>query len=66
MAAIAGGDDYELLFSAPRRARGRLATVMRQARGVPITLIGALTAARDLGVSRDGREEPLPAGFVHF
>jgi thiamine-monophosphate kinase len=66
MAAIAGGDDYELLFSASRRARGRLATVMRQARGVPITRIGALTADPDLAVSRDGREEPLPAGFVHF
>ena len=66
MAAIAGGDDYELLFSAPRRARGRLATVMRQAQGVPIARIGALTAARDLGISLEGREEPLPAGFVHF
>jgi thiamine-monophosphate kinase len=66
MAAISGGDDYELLFSAPRRARGRLATVMRQARDVPIARIGALTEPRDLGVSREGREEPLPAGFVHF
>jgi thiamine-monophosphate kinase len=66
MAAIAGGDDYELLFSAPRRARGGLATVTRQARGVPITRIGALTTERDLAVSRDGRKEPLPAGFVHF
>ena len=65
-AAIAGGDDYELLFSAPRRARGRLATVMRQARGVPITRIGVLTTARELAVSRAGHEEPLPAGFVHF
>jgi thiamine monophosphate kinase len=66
MAAIAGGDDYELLFSAPRRAHGRLATVMHQARSVPIARIGALTAARDLVVSREGREEPLPLGFVHF
>jgi thiamine-monophosphate kinase len=66
MAAIAGGDDYELLFSAPRRARGRLGTVMRQARGVRMTRIGTLTGERDLAVSRDGREEPLPAGFVHF
>lgn len=65
-AAIAGGDDYELLFSVPRRSRGRLATVKRQARGVSITRIGALTAAPTLAVRRDGREEPLPAGFVHF
>jgi len=64
--AIAGGDDYELLFTASRRARGRLGTVMRQARGVRITRIGVLTGDRDLTVSRDGREEALPAGFVHF
>jgi thiamine-monophosphate kinase len=66
IAAMAGGDDYELLFSAPRRWRGRLATVTRQARGVPIVRIGTLTAARELTLSRGGREEPLPAGFVHF
>lgn len=66
VAALAGGDDYELLFSLPRRARGRLETVIRQARGVPITRIGALTASRTLAVHRDGREEPLPHGFVHF
>jgi len=65
-AAIAGGDDYELLFTVPRRARGRLATVVRQSRGVPMTRIGTLTADRTLSVFRDGREEPLPAGFVHF
>ena len=66
MAAVAGGDEYELLFSSPRRARGRLATVMRQARGVPITRIGTLTATSGLAVNRAGREEPLPHGFVHF
>ena len=66
MAAMAGGDDYELLFSVPRRARGRLATVIRQARGVPITRIGTLTPGRDVAVRRDGRDEPLPAGFAHF
>lgn len=66
IAALAGGDDYELLFAVPRRARGRLATVIRQARGVPITRIGTLTGAPDVVVTRDGREEPLPAGFVHF
>ncbi len=65
-AAVAGGDDYELLFSAPRRARGRLATVVRQARGVPITRIGQLTKEADTVVVRDGVAEPLPPGFIHF
>jgi thiamine-monophosphate kinase len=64
--AAAGGDDYELLFSVPRRSRGRLATVIRQSRGVPITRIGQLTRERHLVIIRDGVPEPLPEGFVHF
>jgi thiamine-monophosphate kinase len=64
--AVAGGDDYELLFAVPRRARGRLATVVRQARGVPITRIGQLTRELPTVIVRDGRQEPLPRGFVHF
>jgi thiamine-monophosphate kinase len=66
VSAAAGGDDYELLFAAPRRARGRLATVIRQARGVPITRIGQLTKEPETVLVRDGVREPLPQGFVHF
>jgi len=66
IAAAAGGDDYELLFSVPRRARGRLMTVMQQARGIPITRIGALTREPDVALLRNGAPEPLPFGFVHF
>src|SRR5262249_36682883 len=66
MAAVAGGDDYELLFAVPRRARGRLATVVRQARGVPVTRIGALTQEPGAVLLRGGAPEPPPAGFVHF
>jgi thiamine-monophosphate kinase len=65
-ACVAGGDDYELLFAVPRRARGRLRGVLQQARGVPITRIGELTADRSVGLARDGRVESLPSGFVHF
>lgn len=65
-AAVAGGDDYELLFAVPRRGRGRLATVVRQADGVPVTRIGQLTSAPVLAIERDGAPEPIPAGFVHF
>jgi len=64
--ATAGGDDYELLFAVPRRARGRLATVIRQARGIPITRIGQLTREPETVLVRDGVPEPLPPGFVHF
>jgi thiamine-monophosphate kinase len=65
-AAAAGGDDYELLFAVPRRARGRLATVIRQARGAPITRIGELTADREIILLNRGRRERMPDGFVHF
>jgi thiamine-monophosphate kinase len=64
--SVAGGDDYELLFSVSRRARGRLKAVIRESRGVSITCIGELTGDQDVGLVRDGRLEPLPGGFVHF
>jgi thiamine-monophosphate kinase len=65
-AALAGGDDYELLFAVSRRARGRLRAVARESRGVQITCIGELTAEPTVAISRGGRVEPLPAGFTHF
>jgi thiamine-monophosphate kinase len=65
-AAVAGGDDYELLFSVPARRKGRLRTVVQQSRGVPITRIGELTAAPDIVLMRNGLAEPLPRGFTHF
>ena len=49
--AVAGGDDYELLFAVPRRARGRLRAVVRQARGVPLTRIGELTGEPEVVLS---------------
>jgi thiamine-monophosphate kinase len=66
LAAAAGGDDYELVFAVPPRARGRLRTVIQQARGVPITRIGELTAAPAILLKRDGVTEAMPDGFTHF
>ena len=65
-AAAAGGDDYELFFTVPRRRRGRLATVVRQSQGVPITRIGVVTAEPDVLLVAGERTRPLPEGFVHF
>jgi len=65
-AAIAGGDDYELLFSVPPRRHGRLRTVVRQGRGVPVTRIGELTSAPAILLKTDAATEPLPSGFTHF
>jgi thiamine-monophosphate kinase len=65
-AILSGGDDYELLFTVPKRRRGRLRAVMREARGVPITRIGELTEGSEVVLEQDGRREPMPPGFVHF
>jgi thiamine-monophosphate kinase len=65
-AALSGGDDYELLFSVPKKRRGRLRHVIQLSGGVPITRIGELTADKAIVLNRDGRSERLPHGFVHF
>jgi thiamine-monophosphate kinase len=65
-AAIAGGDDYDLVFSVPPRRHGRLRTVVRQGRGVPVTRIGELTPAPAILLKTDAATEPLPSGFTHF
>ena len=65
-AAVSAGDDYELLLAVAPRRKGRLKTVVQQARGVAITRIGELTGDRSLILMRDGAAEPLPGGFAHF
>jgi thiamine-monophosphate kinase len=65
-AAVAGGEDYELLFTVGARRRRALAAVLRQAGGLPCTRIGTVTAARALVLRRAAGTEPLPAGFAHF
>jgi thiamine-monophosphate kinase len=65
--AIAGGDDYELLFAVPPRWHGRLRHAKRQAADPPLTRIGVLTGTRDeYVVVREGRRERLPGGFEHW
>jgi thiamine-monophosphate kinase len=65
-AAVAGGDDYELLFAVPARRKGRLRTVLQQSRGVGVTKIGELTEGGAAVLDLDGIERPLPSGFSHF
>ncbi|HXI31280.1 MAG TPA: thiamine-phosphate kinase [Vicinamibacterales bacterium] len=63
--ALAGGDDYELLFTVRPRTRRRLRTAAEHG-GVAITRIGECTAERAVVVRRDGALTPLPGGFTHF
>ena len=65
-AALAGGDDYELLFTARPTLRGRLRAVKRQAGDLPITKIGVVTKARQLVLRTASGDRDLPAGFEHF
>jgi thiamine-monophosphate kinase len=64
--AIASGEDYELLFAVPRRRRRTFLATAKRWTGLPVTLIGTLTKETGVWLERDGRREPLPAGFVHF
>ena len=65
-AAMAGGDDYELLFTIRASWRGRLKAVRRQAGDLPITRIGVVTGDRQLVLRTASGERDLPAGFQHF
>jgi thiamine-monophosphate kinase len=65
-AALAGGEDYELLFTAPSRRRRKLQGVLQHARGLTCTRIGRVTANTALVLRRAGADAPLPQGFAHF
>jgi len=66
-ATLEGGDDYELVFCAPSRARADVARVA-QACGADVRRIGHITAEPQLCLqSGDGQRTPaLAAGFDHF
>jgi thiamine-monophosphate kinase len=67
MAALGGGDDYELLFTAPTGAGAKIAALARDT-GVEITAIGRIEAGRGVSVV-DADGAPLPVavtGYRHF
>jgi len=64
--ALAGGDDYELLFTVKRRRQRSVLAAARHS-GVPLTRIGVCTDGRAVVLRRAGIEMPLPlAGYDHF
>ncbi|MGE0703746.1 MAG: thiamine-phosphate kinase [Vicinamibacterales bacterium] len=69
LGALSSGDDYELLFAARPRHRGRLRTVLASA-GVPVTRIGLCTEPGSLTLrSAAGWPEAataIPGGYSHF
>jgi thiamine-monophosphate kinase len=67
LAAIKGGDDYELLFAVPPKGRGPLRSVRRHITDPPLTKIGTFTKdPREAVLTRGGEEDALPEGFEHF
>jgi thiamine-monophosphate kinase len=65
-AALAGGDDYELLFTARPSQRGRLRAVKQHIGDLPITKIGVVTKGRQLVLRTASGDRDLPVGFEHF
>ncbi len=64
---LAGGDDYELCFTAPRAEAARIAAIA-DSTAVPLTRIGAVTEGGGL-VVRDAGGVPLaelPRAYDHF
>jgi thiamine-monophosphate kinase len=66
IAAAAGGDDYELLFTSRPTQRGRLRAVSSHLGSLAITKIGVVTKARDLVIKTADGDQELPGGFQHF
>ena len=65
--ALAGGDDYELLFTVSRKRRGALRGVQRQIGDVRLTRIGAVTKRQGTPiVHADGRRDAITGGYEHF
>ena len=65
-AALAGGEDYELLFAvSPKRRRAFLSAASRL--GEPrLTRVGTVTRERSTVVTRGEYRRPLPVGHEHF
>lgn len=66
-AILTGGDDYELAFTAPASASGRLAGLSAAA-GVPLTRLGVVVPGKAVK-ALDGHRKALPIrkpGYTHF
>ena len=62
--ALAGGDDYELVFTVPAEREPLLAAAPLE---VPVTRIGVVSGAPGLRCfGPDGRPLPVPGGYEHF
>jgi thiamine-monophosphate kinase len=66
--ALTGGEDYELLFTAPKKVRAKISSLSHSL-GVPITCIGEILPEKEglQLIKEDGRIQfPSRLGFDHF
>jgi thiamine-monophosphate kinase len=64
--AIAGGEDYELLFAVAPRLRRRFLNTAGRGHRIPVTCVGKLTAEPGAWMTSGGERRALPSGFTHF
>jgi thiamine-monophosphate kinase len=63
---LAGGDDYELCFTAPPERRAEILSIAQQI-GLPLACIGSIKGTTGLSVLRAGQTMTIKAtGFDHF
>jgi thiamine-monophosphate kinase len=62
---LSGGDDYELVFTAPQAERAELDRIAR-ALSVPLARVGEIRPGALSIVDARGREIPVQRGFDHF
>jgi thiamine-monophosphate kinase len=66
--ALTGGEDYELLFTVPKRAAAPVAERLAREANLQATVIGEVVARAQgvVGIQADGTEAPLEGGYQHF
>lgn len=63
--ALAGGEDYQLLFTFPRKKLAAISEITRK--GFEITVIGEVVSGEGVRLLRDGNEVEVPMqGYDHF
>lgn len=66
IAAITGGEDYELLFTAPPNMQRRVEVARKLSGKLPVTCIGTITKSPSSVLIRNGKEKALPGGYQHL
>ncbi len=65
--ALSGGEDYEILFTAPKSHAGELADRVFEQTGTPVSCVGEITPRGEgLRLIIGEQEHPLPSGYEHF